>query len=107
MKITIQPTERDAKPVHNSVVIQSPNDDLTVDEAVGMARSALIAWGFSESLVDQLIQAANPCLIAAAPDMLEALELVDQDSKTAHGLIWADVLLVVRQAIAKAKGDTP
>ena len=40
---------------------------------------------------------ANACLMAAAPDMLEALERVEK--------LWPDTIKGVRSAINKAKGE--
>lgn len=58
-------------------------------------------------------QTANARLIAAAPDLLEALEQImpsieDNDSITASQIrhVYADALNAARAAIAKAKGTT-
>lgn len=47
-------------------------------------------------------QEANARLIAAAPDLLEALEVIAADSRWISG---EPTLLQARAAIAKAKGD--
>lgn len=53
-------------------------------------------------------QAGDACLIAAAPDLLEACEAVDQLVATAYYKgNGAAVLKTVRAAIAKAKGEQP
>ena len=50
--------------------------------------------------------AANARLMAAAPDMLEALELVQQYWATNPGLTYEITTMeVVEKAIAKAKGE--
>lgn len=58
---------------------------------------------------------ANERLMIAAPEMLEALEMVivfedwERYSHPGHedGLQYADVIAKVRSVIAKAKGETP
>ena len=53
-------------------------------------------------------QAANAHLIAAAPDMLEALKRIEygltQDARTADGWTKADAVACAQAAIAKAEG---
>jgi hypothetical protein len=54
--------------------------------------------------------AANARLIAAAPDLLEALKLCESNISSllasAHPKVYGEWLTVVRAAIAKAKGET-
>ena len=53
---------------------------------------------------------ANARLIAAAPDLLEALKLCESNISSllasAHPKVYGEWLTVVRAAIAKAKGET-
>jgi hypothetical protein len=54
--------------------------------------------------------AANARLIAAAPDLLEALKLCESNISSllasAHPKVYGEWLTVVRAAIAKATGET-
>ena len=51
---------------------------------------------------DELL--ANARLIAAAPELLEALELCEEALEDGH---WSNLKALVRDAIAKAKGEQP
>ena len=52
---------------------------------------------------------ANARLIAAAPDLLAALELMVKEHRKQFGLdgAWDSCLLKAEAALAKAKGETP
>ena len=48
MKITIEPTEEHTNSaLYSTVSISNPSDDLTADLALALAKSALVAWGYS------------------------------------------------------------
>lgn len=49
--------------------------------------------------------AANASLIAAAPDLLEALQALMDDNSALDGMYWADCCDKARAAIAKATGE--
>lgn len=48
---------------------------------------------------------ANAHLIAAAPDLLEALQALMDDNSALDGMYWADCCDKARAAIAKATGE--
>lgn len=50
-------------------------------------------------------RAANARLIAAAPDLLEALEAIAEMTHNAAGGMHAEIYDAARAAIAKAKGE--
>lgn len=62
MIITISPTQDQSNEEfpHRSVSIESPHDGITLFQAAEMVRSALIAWGYSSELVDELILNQTP-----------------------------------------------
>ena len=52
MKVTIEPTEQhDDEYPYSTVTISYPTDDVDCNDAVDMVLNALVAWGFSHSLV--------------------------------------------------------
>ena len=59
MKITIEPTQDQSglstAATHCRVTVEHPHDDLNIVEAADLVRAALIAWGFSERTVDELL----------------------------------------------------
>ena len=47
MKITIEPTEDHPLGLaYPTVAVSIPGDDLTADEALALAKIALVAWGY-------------------------------------------------------------
>jgi len=50
MKITIEPTcnESGTEYQHNTVTIETPHDELSLDEIIEVITSALFCFGFSE-----------------------------------------------------------
>ena len=53
MRITIEPSVRHDGIMPNRVMIETPSDDLEVDEALDTVKLALAAWGYSwESLFE-------------------------------------------------------
>ena len=51
MKVTIEPTEQHNEYPNSTVMISYPNDDVDCNDAIDMVLNALVAWGFSYSLV--------------------------------------------------------
>jgi hypothetical protein len=61
MKITITPSRKPeigeaAGAAYTTVTIEHPYDDLNVEEAVAVMKSALVAWGFSEKLFEKAVE---------------------------------------------------
>lgn len=60
MKITITPSQQRkigaaAGTVYCAVSVEHPYDDLDAAEAVRLMTQALIAWGYAESTIEELI----------------------------------------------------
>ena len=57
MKITIEPSadQTEEEYAYPKVTLEVPRDDLVIDEAADIVRQALLGWGFSEALVDEVI----------------------------------------------------
>jgi hypothetical protein len=49
---------------------------------------------------------ANARLIAAAPDLLEALQTIMGDADHGQGMMWSDRCRMAREAIARATGKS-
>jgi len=57
MKITIEPSadQMGEEYPYPKVTLEVPRDDVMIEEAADMMRQALLGWGFSEALVDEVI----------------------------------------------------
>ena len=57
MKITIEPSadQTGEEFPYPKVTLEVPNDELNINEAGDLVRAALLAWGFGEISVDELI----------------------------------------------------
>lgn len=59
MKITIEPTQDQShsspEATHSTVAIGTPSDDLDIDGIMDLMRAALLAWGFAEATVNEVI----------------------------------------------------
>ncbi len=65
----------------------------------------LIETDRGEHVTDYVFKVEEANLIAAAPDLLEALQLVMDDlDKSSDGRVYEDAFDAVRNAIAKATG---
>lgn len=62
-------------------------------------------WCVAEVYRETDMAIANANLIAAAPDLLDALESVSSDLERIAGVLFSDSLKVARAAIARAKGE--
>lgn len=53
MKVTIEPTQDQTGETHPfpKVAIDSPHDDLDIEEAMSLVERALVAWGFHPDTV--------------------------------------------------------
>jgi len=53
MKITLEPTHNQLKETYPypKVTIDSPRDDLDIEEAMSLVEKALVAWGFHPDTV--------------------------------------------------------
>jgi len=91
--------------LRHSIVVRTESPNKT---KYGASRYAAIG-GFDRSDPDQLSEAlANARLIAAAPDLLEALELMldrFRDTEGSHGQWEEEATENARAAIAKARGE--
>lgn len=57
MKITIAPTNDKVEFQHNTVTIETPYDELTLDEIIDVISKALYAFGFdNEGVVKYLLE---------------------------------------------------
>ncbi len=54
MKVIIEPTSDQTKEQYpyDKVSIESPHDDLHIDDAMDLVHRALIAWGFRQETID-------------------------------------------------------
>lgn len=57
MKLILEPTVKRDKHPHSRVEIELPFDDCTMDDMVGMFRSALLAQGFHPDTVAEYLEA--------------------------------------------------
>ena len=76
--------------------VVEPWEDETIEQATSNSPSVAYAWGKTEELA-----AARARLIAAAPDLLDALRFV----MTAHGEQLDTAFAQAQDAIAKATGE--
>jgi hypothetical protein len=67
----------------------------------GVFYGGLIVGDDGETVVAQCVMAHNARLIAAAPDLLEALKNLENDDGSIPAHAWA----LVQSAIAKAEGE--
>lgn len=54
MKVIIEPTGDQAKEEYpyDKILIESPRDDLHIDDAMNLVHRALVAWGFDQKTVE-------------------------------------------------------
>lgn len=76
------------------------SDDGPLVEVVGQDGEVVCC---NERYYPTRLDQKNAHLIAAAPDMLEALQNIENDDAHMPGTAWK----LIQEAIAKATGDTP
>ena len=85
--------------------VVTPSTGQRLEQANEYSPSLAYVWGEGEEQAE-----ANARLIAAAPDLLEVLELCEGNISSllasAHPKVYGKWLSVVKAAIAKAKGET-
>ena len=81
-----------------------------INASTGNFYGGLIVSANGEDIVAQCVMPRDAILIAAAPDLLEALEVILRDHMAVHGvgdLEMQPALFQARAAIAKATGEQP
>ena len=50
MKIILQPTSNENQ---HSVTLETPHDDINIEEAIELVKGALVAWGYHPDIVNE------------------------------------------------------
>ena len=106
MKHTPGPWE--TVPLYDDPLNEAENENMRIEEAGGVHRGICRVW-YPGFVTEE--DRANARLIAAAPEMFEALQLVQpfcilRGSANIDDEQWRDVMDTVERVIAKATGKT-